>query len=355
MKTVAFVLAAAAAAAASASTDGAAKAMNKAMVEDINSRELTWRADFNWKLFGATVSDVQRLLGTDLEGNAATIAKMPVKDATHPDVASAVQKTMPTEFNTATNWPKCASVVNHIRDQAGCGSCWAFGSTEALNDRLCIKSEGDFTTELSAQDTASCCNLFGGCFGSQGCDGGQPAEAWQYFQRTGVVTGGDYGTKEGCFPYALPNCCHHVKCPYGAACTEGGSTPACPNPKACPNSAYTAKEWADDKHYAASAYSLQGVQAIMADIQAHGSVTAAFSVYADFLTYKSGVYQHTTGQLLGGHAIKIIGWGVENSTPYWLVANSWNTYWGAGGFFKILRGQDECGIESQVVAGLPGQ
>lgn len=33
----------------------------------------------------------------------------------------------------------------------------------------------------------------------------------------------------------------------------------------------------------------------------NGPVEAAFSVYEDFLTYKSGVYQHTTGDFLGGH------------------------------------------------------
>lgn len=44
-----------------------------------------------------------------------------------------------------------------------------------------------------------------------------------------------------------------------------------------------------------------------------------------------GVYQHVTGQMLGGHAIKILGWGKENDTPYWLVANSWNTDWGDNG------------------------
>ncbi len=82
------------------------------------------------------------------------------------------------------------------------------------------------------------------------------------------------------------------------------------------------------------------------------------------------------GDELGGHAIKLIvnenyslrikyidiyqkfnkfikGWGVENNVSYWLAANSWNTDWGMNGFFKILRGQDECGIESGVVAGLP--
>ncbi len=84
----------------------------------------------------------------------------------------------------------------------------------------------------------------------------------------------------------------------------------------------------------------------------NGPVTAAFTVYEDFPTYSSGVYQHTTGSALGGHAIKIIGWGVESGTPYWTVANSWNESWGDNGTFKILRGVNHCGIESQVVAGL---
>lgn len=34
---------------------------------------------------------------------------------------------------------------------------------------------------------------------------------------------------------------------------------------------------------------------------------------------------------MGGHAIRILGWGVENGTPYWLVGNSWNTDWGDNG------------------------
>jgi len=60
-----------------------------------------------------------------------------------------------------------------------------------------------------------------------------------------------------------------------------------------------------------------------------------------------------TGDALGGHAVKLMGWGVEGGVPYWLVANSWNYDWGNGGFFKIRRGNDECGIESEIAAGLP--
>ena len=57
--------------------------------------------------------------------------------------------------------------------------------------------------------------------------------------------------------------------------------------------------------------------------------------------------------MLGGHAVRILGWGVENRVPYWLVANSWNSDWGDNGFFKILRGSNECGIESDTTAGMP--
>ena len=49
----------------------------------------------------------------------------------------------------------------------------------------------------------------------------------------------------------------------------------------------------------------------------------------------------------------MIGWGVENGTKYWLCVNSWNNEWGDGGFFKILRGNNECGIERSVNAGVP--
>ncbi|CAF4862023.1 unnamed protein product, partial [Rotaria socialis] len=60
---------------------------------------------------------------------------------------------------------------------------------------------------------------------------------------------------------------------------------------------------------------------IKTEIFTNGPVEAAFTVYADFLTYKTGVYKHTTGSVLGGHAVKILGWGLDGTTPYWLVAN----------------------------------
>jgi cathepsin B len=92
------------------------------------------------------------------------------------------------------------------------------------------------------------------------------------------------------------------------------------------------------------------VTAIQQQIMTYGSVVAQFDVYQDFYTYSTGVYQHVSGSYLGGHAIRMIGWGVENSVPYWLCANSWGTGWGIGGLFKFRRGTNHMGIESYVVA-----
>ena len=76
-------------------------------------------------------------------------------------------------------------------------------------------------------------------------------------------------------------------------------------------------------------------------------------MYEDFLQYRSGVYRHVTGGYLGGHAVRLLGWGLDGGVPFWLIANSWNSDWGDKGYFRILRGSDECGIESSLVAGVP--
>jgi cathepsin B len=87
------------------------------------------------------------------------------------------------------------------------------------------------------------------------------------------------------------------------------------------------------KIFGKSAYLVnQSAPVIQAEIYTNGPVEASFTVYHDFVPYQSGVYVHnvSSGGYLGGHAIKIIGWGVTSSSdsaepmPYWLVANSWN-------------------------------
>merc|ERR1712019_112272 len=126
-----------------------------------------------------------------------------------------------------------------------------------------------------------------------------------------------------------------------------------PSLSKCTESGYSG-DYESDKIKATDSYSLSGVAKIQADMVQYGSATAAFTVYDDFPTYKSGVYHKTSNKQLGGHAVKLLGWGTEDGQDYWLVANSWNEQWGDHGTFKIARGNNECGIEGQVSAGTAG-
>ena len=95
---------------------------------------------------------------------------------------------------------------------------------------------------------------------------------------------------------------------------------------------------------------LKEPDAIKQAIYSEGPVEASFTVYQDFMNYKSGVYYHVTGSQLGGHAVKILGWGFdeESGLEYWLAANSWNEAWGDKGFFKIKIG--DCEINNMYCA-----
>ena len=63
----------------------------------------------------------------------------------------------------------------------------------------------------------------------------------------------------------------------------------------------------------------------MQEIYENGPVEASFTVYNDFPTYSSGLYQHISGSAPWEHSIKMLGWGVENRIKFWLWTNSWNT------------------------------
>jgi len=274
-----------------------------------------WKSGINKNFEGKSISDIKKLLGWIPSGE-----KLP-KKVYQPQA-------VPTSFDSRTQWPQCSS-IGTIQNQAECGACWAFGAVEAITDRFCIHKKND--TQLSFQDMVSCDPNDGGC------NGGDAASAWRYALRTGLVS-------EECYPYSIPTCP-----PAQQPCLNFVDTPKCL--KSCNN---TAINYNSDKRKVSTIYGVDvSNNGIETEIMTNGPVEACFDVYADFVNYKSGVYSHKTGGYLGGHCIKIIGWGVDNGVNYWIVANSWTTTWGNGGYFWIARGTDECGIEDDVVAGLP--
>ena len=69
--------------------------------------------------------------------------------------------------------------------------------------------------------------------------------------------------------------------------------------------------------------------------------------YSDFLNYAGGVYRRSKNAVvLGCHAVKVVGWGTDpQAGDYWVIANMWGEDWGEGGFARVARGKNECGIE----------
>jgi cathepsin B len=301
-----------------------APVVSQAIIDAVNSNSsATWVAGKNERFAGFSLADFRRMMGARFEDMSA-VPKMEKFDA-------ATLAAVPASYDPRESRKACTGPV---LDQGFCGSCWAFGATEAISDRLCMsKGDGASYVQLAPLDLTACDS---GLFKMEsGCQGGQLSGAWSYAKKTGLV-------EESCYPYLK---------------SEGGPVPTCePTEQPClPESKFikTPKCAVSDtctKHKLSTTYSVE-VSQLKAELVNKGPVESAFTVYDDFPNYKSGVYKRTSRSQLGGHAIKIIGYGTEDGQDYWLVQNSWTTTWGDGGYFKIAAGTDECGIESQLIAG----
>jgi len=269
----------------------------------VNRAQSSWTAGVNPKFEGMTLAQIK----------AQFLGALPNYESNDENIFDyeGLNDDIPTNFNSSNQWPGC---VHPIRDQGHCGSCWAFAASEVLSDRFCIASDKKIDVVLSPQYLVSCDTS------DLGCNGGWPINAWNFIVKNGLPT-------DSCYPYASYNGTN-PKCA-GGQCQDGSQWKV-----------YRGKTIA----------TLINPTSIQQNILQYGPAEAAFSVYQDFLSYKSGIYKHVSGGLLGGHAVKIVGWGREESTGtnYWIIHNSWDVTWGEDGLFRIAFG--ECGIDRAVTA-----
>ena len=202
-----------------------------------------------------------------------------------------------------------------VLDQLSCGTCWAFASAGQLEDRFCIHSRGQINVTLSPQDMVDC------DFENFGCKGGYMVPAMDFLQTEGTTT-------NACKAYRDDQNYCEMKCddgkmPYEKYYCKSGSM-----------------RIETDRHL------------IQQDILENGPVLVPLMVYEDIYSYASGVYEYTAGGLIGGHAIRAVGWGHdEDGYLYWICQNQWTDQWGNKGYINIKAG--EIGIDSFSISCMP--
>jgi C1A family cysteine protease len=204
-----------------------------------------------------------------------------------------------------------SNYVTPIKNQAGCGSCVAFGTIATFEARAQIAFHGpDLGVDLSEAHLWFC---YGQSHGAGACPkGGWWPDAAFPALVEGVVPGSSFPYTDQQQPCNLPG------------------------------------NWKKKLTKTTSwqrAGSLDEMKLFLAE---HGPMTGCFTVYEDFYYYYSGgVYQYnaqTSGNVIGGHCICIVGY--DDNAEYWIAKNSWGTGWGENGYFRI--GYGDCGIDAEM-------
>ncbi|KAI6221436.1 Cathepsin B-like cysteine proteinase [Aphelenchoides fujianensis] len=165
----------------------AQKLEGDALVDYVNSRQDLWTASMNTKFANYTHEQKAQLMGV-------LNVRNPIKARRNVAPTHFMDVQLPDSFDARQQWGSMCASVTEIRDQSSCGSCWAFGATEAMSDRICIASKGQKQPSISALNLLSCCKACG-----FGCNGGEPFEAWSYWHTSGIVTGSNFSRHEGCY------------------------------------------------------------------------------------------------------------------------------------------------------------
>lgn len=300
------------------------------MVEDpefaarINAEQSLWTASPRSVFTGMRVKDAFKRMGKRTYQSPTQVK---------PNIRrKAVSAQTLADLPAAWDWRNVSgsNYVCPVRNQGDCGSCYSFGSTGALCARTSIATGAVDNFFWSPQTVVSCSPY------SQGCDGGFAYLVFKYGEDFGIP-------RDSCFPYA----------------SQSGVAPPCSG--RCNDT--TQFNYATDYYFVGGYYGAATPENMMQEIMTNGPVSVEFMVYPDFQSYTGGVYVHTQAATEGSglnpwqatnHEVQMVGWGItSDNVPYWICQNSWGSSWGESGYFRILRGSDECAIESIPAAASP--
>jgi len=222
-----------------------------------------------------------------------------------------------------------------------CGSCWAFGTTSAMSDRIKIQRKAQ------GQDVILSPQVVINCAGAGSCGGGNPGGVFEYMARVGIPS-------ETCQNYEAKD----MECkPYGICenCTPGQS-PQPFLPGTC-QAISNYSVWGLDEYghvnggadVDAAGNVLKSADKMKAELFANGPLSCGIHVSDKFLKYDGGIFsQFDVAAFMINHELSIVGWGYDedSNTEYWIGRNSWGSYWGENGFFRIKMHHDNLGIET---------
>eukprot|EP01004_Peranema_trichophorum_P005384 NODE_4243_length_1200_cov_161.092851_g3743_i0.p1 GENE.NODE_4243_length_1200_cov_161.092851_g3743_i0~~NODE_4243_length_1200_cov_161.092851_g3743_i0.p1 ORF type:complete len:327 (-),score=71.48 NODE_4243_length_1200_cov_161.092851_g3743_i0:141-1121(-) len=199
--------------------------------------------------------------------------------------------------------------VNQVKDQAQCGSCWAFSTVAALEGSWVVSGKQKLAS-FSEEELVQCAKSAG-----DGCNGGDMIEAIQWVIKNGGID------SEADYPY-----------------TSGtGITGSCKTAKV-------------SKHVGKFSTLLRAgtnEASFTSFLVAHGPLSIGVDASSGWQTYAGGVKTACSGRQLD-HGVAIVGFGVEGTKAYWIVRNSWGQSWGENGYIRLHRGVDCDGLTSEV-------
>jgi len=243
----------------------------------------------------------------------------------------------PADIPAAWDWRNVSGVnflswIRNQHDPQYCGSCWAHATTSAIADRINILRKNAFPTlSLSPQMIVNC--RAGGT-----CLGGDPVAVYEAGFTTGLV-------EENCQGYKAQDPVNY-DCSATQVC-QSCDGPAGQNATCTPVTPirYHVKEYGR----------LSGIHQMKAEIFMRGPIGCGMATPNDFCYhYNGGIYKSKILFPLIDHEVSVVGWGEEGGEEYWIARNSWGTFWGESGFFRILMHKDNLAIETDCDWGVPG-